>query len=179
MPGHCVGYIAYTRCTNTRDFIEKKLIAAGCKKIVTQHYPYDSHALKSCLQELSKGDVLITWRLDKTIPKYQNKVLWVADILERGISILSLADRLTLSGELNHPGGRLCNYLKVWRTLPYSKRLVCGRYHRLNPEQTESIYHAINNKQSTISVQARKYSVSRTTLYAAMKRYAKENNLDE
>lgn len=175
MKNKCIGYIPYTPCENTQAFIQEKLRAVGCNEIIAQPACYDDKSLDACINGLKEGDTLITWRLDRTVPKYRNKVTWLTDILEKNIRVVALADHLELQKTSHHPGWRLCNYFKAARAQVHHKHHNCGRYHRLNHEQTASIYQAITSKQSTISLQARKYSVSRTTLYAAIKRYAEEN----
>lgn len=90
------GYIFYIESTNTRSFIRAKLLEANCDLIYEQTFPHDSQTLRTCLQELNPGETLVLWRVDKTIPKYHNKVTWLTDILARDIRIISLADMLTL-----------------------------------------------------------------------------------
>ena len=171
------GYIPYTLNDKTRNYIKEKILAANCHDIVIQPCLHDKKTLAICLDSLKKGDVLITWRLDRLTPHNENKACCLSGILKRGITIIGLADNIVLKQGEEHAGGRICHYFNRINTSD-SSLLRRKRKRRLNNGQIRSIIHVIKDKKSTISDLARQYGVSRTTVYVTLKRYAEENDFE-
>jgi DNA invertase Pin-like site-specific DNA recombinase len=152
-------------------------MAAGCNEIFIQTCPLDKDSLSSCLESLNENDRLITWRLDKLPPRDEKKACWLSNTLSRGIIIFGLADNISLQQGEEHAGSRICHYFnRITKSHRAFHRKKCQK--KLDIEQIENITHAIRNKQSTISNLAVQYNVSRTTLYATLKRYAQENDFE-
>jgi hypothetical protein len=106
------GYIFYTPSEKTRVFIYKMFLSENCKIIYEQSSPHDLDTLHNCICDLTHGDTLILWRIDKSIPKYHNKLSWITNILKQKVRIISLADRLTIDFSPEHPSSRFLYYLK-------------------------------------------------------------------
>lgn len=106
------GYITYTPSVNTKVFIYNMFQSSNCSVIYEQSSPHDLDTLQSCINGLSPGNTLVLWRLDKSIPKYHNKINWLTSILSREVSIICLADRITIEHTPEHPLSRLCFFLK-------------------------------------------------------------------
>ena len=175
MNNRTFGYIYPVDCTHSRNYQRTSLIDAGCEIIYEEKSMFQSIELNKCINELRNGDKLIVLRVNKLFSNRKMMLDWLIELTKRNITIISVADALTLSSEKNGSALRLCLALKKLHEQRKKKhKLKTCRPCRLTEQQTTFIYQSLQRKEASITELAQRYQVSRTTLYTALKRFKVE-----
>ena len=102
-----IGYARVSTGEQSLDLQIEDLQKAGCQKIFTDKASgtkSERPGLKKCLEELSQGNVLVVWRLDRLGRSLQHLVAVVTELRNRDVGFVSLNDgainTTTASGEL-------------------------------------------------------------------------------
>ena len=144
----------------------------------------DRPGLKTCLQYLRTGDVLVVWKLDRLGRSLPHLMEIVTDLRARSVGFRSLTeaiDTTTAMGELLfHIFGALAQYERalirerVMAGLEAAKRRGKrgGRPRRMDDERIEAAKALLANPNMTISSAARSVGVARSTLVDSLKRVA-------
>ena len=133
--------------------------------------------LESCLKALRSGDVLVVWRLDRLGRSLSDLVRIVGDLEGRGVGFVSLTESI----QTNSPAGRLVFH--VFAALAEFERNLIrertraglaaarargrkgGRKPALDDRQVREIRALLRDPEIQVTDVARRYGVSRTTLY--------------
>ncbi|HSW60546.1 MAG TPA: recombinase family protein [bacterium] len=102
-----VGYARVSTFEQNLDLQTKELEKCGCVKIFKDKISgvkSERPGLENCLKNLSHGDILVVWRLDRLGRSLKDLVSIVSELKDRGIKFKSLRDgtidTTTASGEL-------------------------------------------------------------------------------
>lgn len=141
----------------------------------------DRPGLKSCLDYLREGDILIVWRLDRLGRSLPQLIEIISDLKKRGIGFRSLnetIDTTNATGELLfHIFGALAQYERALireRVLAGLRAAEIrgrrgGRPRVIDIEKIEAARELIEGGR-TVSVAARALGVPRSTLVDSLKR---------
>ena len=162
------------------DLQRDALLLAGCDVIYEETINGNGTTrpeLELCRKALRSGDTLVVWRLDRLGRSLRDLVLIVSDFERSGIGFESLSDQI----ETNSFEGKAI--LQVFTALgEFERSLVRERTHvgfvaartrgrnggrkpKLGDEQVREIKALLDNPDNKVAEIARRYDVSRTTLY--------------
>lgn len=159
-----------------RDALEK----AGCGVIYEEAISGRSTArpeLEQCLKALRTGDTLVVWRLDRLGRSLRDLVQIVADLEQRGIHFESLTEKIetgSAAGKLQfHVFAALAEFERALireRTqaglaAARARGRAGGRKPKLDDKQVREIKALLRDPDIQVAEVARRYGVSRTTLY--------------
>ena len=174
------GYARVSTGDQTTDLQQDALEKAGCNRIFTDvasgakaHRPEFDHMLDL----LREGDTVVVWKLDRLGRSLQNLVELINDFDERGVQFRSLTESIDTST----PGGTLV--FNIFGSLAQFESdlirertragLVAarargrsgGRRPKLTPQQIKEIKRLMTDPTIPVSTIAKRYKVSRTTIY--------------
>ena len=183
-----IGYmrISTSETRQSTDLQRDALIAAGIDPRnvhddVASGAKVDRPGLKRCLEYLTKGDVLVVWKLDRLGRSLPHLVTLLEELRGRGVQFRSLTegmDTTTPSGELlfNMVASlaqfeRALIRERVNAGLEAARRRgrIGGRPRAITDERMDLIHAALADGRSKAEV-ARAFGVNRTTLHRALKR---------
>ncbi|BBH10758.1 DNA invertase [Chromobacterium haemolyticum] len=133
--------------------------------------------LEQCRKALRAGDTLVVWRLDRLGRSLQDLVQIVADLEQRGVHFESLTEKIetgSASGKLQfHMFAALAEFERTLireRTLAglaaaRARGRAGGRKPKLDARQVCEIKALLRDPDIQVAEVARRYGVSRTTLY--------------
>lgn len=133
--------------------------------------------LEHCLKALRCGDTLVVWRLDRLGRSMQDLVKIVADLEQAGVGFLSLSEKIetqSASGKLTfHVFAALAEFernlirerTQAGLIAARARGRIGGRKPKLGEKQVREIRALLADPASQVSDIARRYGVSRTTLY--------------
>ncbi|MDQ0457713.1 recombinase family protein [Rhizobium paknamense] len=175
-----VGYARVSSKDEHLDLQRDSLQLAGCC-VIFEEVASSRRAvrpeLEQCLKALRSGDTLVVWRLDRLGRSLSDLVKIVADLALRGINFESLTEKI----ETCSADGKLV--FNVFVTLQEFERSLIrerthaglaaarargrsgGRKPKLGEEQLKEIKALLRDPDIQVADVARRYGVSRTTLY--------------
>lgn len=180
---HRIGYARVSTDDQKLDLQRDALLAAGCSVIYEETASGKAAArpeLEQCRKALRAGDTLVVWRLDRLGRSLHDLVQIVADLEQRGVHFESLSEKI----ETGSATGRLM--LHVFAALAEFERNLIrertvaglaaarargragGRKAKLDDKDVRAIRALWRDKSISVSDIARRYGVSRTTLYKAL-----------
>lgn len=175
-----VGYGRVSTDDQHLDLQRDALKKAGCCLIYEEKMSgktADRPELAQCVKALRPGDTLVVWRLDRLGRSLQDLLRIVADLELRGISFESLTEKI----ETGSAAGRLVFH--VFAALSEFERNLIrertqaglaaarargrsgGRKPKLHEKQVREIKALLRDPEILVAEVARRYGVSRTTLY--------------
>lgn len=175
-----IGYARVSTDDQHLDLQRDALTRAGCSAIYEEAASGKSAArpeLEQCRKALRAGDTLVVWRLDRLGRSLPDLVQIVADLERQGVGFESLTERI----ETGSAAGRLVFH--VFAALAEFERGLIrertqaglaaarargragGRRPKLDEQQVREIKVLLRDPGIQVANVARRYGVSRTTLY--------------
>lgn len=162
------------------DLQRDALNQAGCGVIYEEAASGNNAARperEQCRKALRAGDTLVVWRLDRLGRSLHDLVQIVADLEQRGVHFESLTEKIetgSASGKLQfHVFAALAEFERTLireRTLAglaaaRARGRAGGRKPKLDARQVREIKALLRDPDIQVAEVARRYGVSRTTLY--------------
>lgn len=175
-----IGYARVSTDDQHLDLQRDALQQAGCRVIYEEAASGKSAArpeLEQCRKALRAGDTLVVWRLDRLGRSLTDLVQIVADLEQRGVYFESLTEQI----ETGSAAGKL--QFHVFAALAEFERSLIrertragldaarargrsgGRKPKLGAKDVKEIQVLWRDKSISVADIARRYGVSRTTLY--------------
>ena len=175
-----IGYARVSTDDQHLDLQRDALMKAGCSVTYEEKASgktADRPELDQCLKALRAGDTLVVWRLDRLGRSLQDLLRIVDDLKERGIGFVSLTEKI----ETDNAAGKLVFH--VFAALSEFERSLIrertqaglaaarargragGRKPKLDEKQVREIKALLRDPDIHVADVARRYGVSRTTLY--------------
>ena len=178
-----IGYARVSTDDQNLDLQRDSLERAGCVTIYEEKVSgksADRPELEHCLRALRDGDTLVVWRLDRLGRSLPDLVRIVAELERRKIGFESLTEKIATDSA----AGRLIFHLFA-ALAEFERNLIRERTHaglaaarargrkggrppKLDQKQIREIRALLRDPDVRVSDVARRYSVSRSTLYAAV-----------
>lgn len=179
-----IGYARVSTDDQNLNLQVDALTASGCESIYQEHASGKSTArpeLENVLKALRSGDVLTVWRLDRLGRSLNDLVKIVADLESRGVGFASLTEQINTDS----PSGKLVFHLfaslaEFERNLIRERTLAGlkaarsrgkrgGRPDKLSPKDRAMAQALMQNRHNSVGDIARRFGVSRSTLYRLAK----------
>lgn len=175
--------IGYARVSIDDQHLELQrdaLKQAGCDVIYEEAASGKNTArpeLEQCRKALRAGDTLVVWRLDRLGRSLPDLVQIVAEFEKRGVNFESLTERIetgSASGQLQfHVFAALAEFerglirerTQVGLAAARARGRAGGRKPKLDDQQVREIKALLSDSDIKVAEVARRYGVSRTTLY--------------
>lgn len=175
-----IGYARVSTNDQNLDMQRDALKAAGCSVIYEETASGKGSTrpeLEQCRKALRQGDTLIVWRLDRLGRNLPDLVQLVTELEQKGISFESITERI----ETGSAAGKLVFH--VFSALAEFERNLIrertnaglaaarargragGRKPKLDEKDVKEIRALWRDKSIPVADIARRYGVSRTTLY--------------
>jgi len=175
-----IGYARVSTDDQTLDLQLDALAISGCDTVYRETASgksKDRPELVHCLKALRAGDVLVVWRLDRLGRSLSDLVRVVSELEQRGVGFESLTEKIdttSATGRLTfHVFAALAEFerniirerTKAGLDAARARGRKGGRKPALNDKQVREIRALLADPQIQVSDVARKFGVSRTTLY--------------
>lgn len=133
--------------------------------------------LIQCLKALRSGDTLVVWRMDRLGRSLSDLVKTISDLEARGVGFESLTEKIETSsatGKLMfHVFAAMAEFernlirerTQAGLAAARARGRVGGRKHKLDEQQKKEIKALLRDPDISISEVAKRYGVSRTTIY--------------
>ncbi|NHN84767.1 helix-turn-helix domain-containing protein [Acetobacter musti] len=175
-----IGYARVSTEDQHLDLQRDALQQAGCRVIYEETASGKNAArpeLEQCRKALRSGDTLVVWRLDRLGRSLPDLVHIVADLERGGVSFESLSEKIetgSAAGKLVfHVFAALAEFERsLIRERTYAGLAAArargrsgGRKPKLHDKQLREIRALLRDPDIRVTDVARRYNVSRTTLY--------------
>lgn len=175
-----IGYARVSTDDQHLDLQRDALTKAGCSVTFEEKArgkTADRPELEQCLQVLRAGDTIVVWRLDRLGHSLQDLLRIVADLEQRDIAFESLIEKIDTSnaaGQLIlHVFAALSEFernlirerTQVGLAAARARGRAGGRKPKLDDKQVREIKALLRDPDIQVADVARRYGVSRTTLY--------------
>ena len=179
-----IGYARVSTQEQNLDLQIDALTAHGCEKIYQEHASgknTERPELESCLKALRAGDLLCVNKLDRLGRNLADLIRIVSDLEKQGIGFVSLSENIdtsTPSGVLTlHIFSALSEYERslirertnAGISAARDRGRVGGRPSKLTGKNLAMAKELMANKDNDVSEIAKKFDVSRATLYRLTK----------
>ena len=176
-----IGYARVSTDDQTLDLQLDALTSSGCNTVYEETASgksKDRPELVHCLKALRQGDVLVVWRLDRLGRSLPDLVRIVSDLEQRGVGFESLTEKIdttSATGRLTfHVFAALAEFerniirerTKAGLDAARARGRKGGRKPALNDKQVREIRALLADPEIQVGEVARRYGVSRTTLYS-------------
>lgn len=175
-----IGYARVSTDDQHLDTQRDALAQAGCD-VIYEDAASGKNAvrpeLEQCRKALRPGDTLVVWRLDRLGRSLSDLVLIVADLEQCGVHFESLTEQIetgSAAGELQfHVFAALAEFerglirerTRAGLAAARARGRVGGRKPKLDEKQVREIKALLRDPSIQVTDVARRYGVSRTTLY--------------
>lgn len=182
-----IGYARVSTGDQNLEMQRDALMAAGCSLIYEETASGKGVVrpeLEQCRKALRPGDTLIVWRLDRLGRSLPDLVKIVAELEQKGIGFESITERIetsSASGKLVfHVFAALSEFernlirerTKAGLAAARARGRSGGRKPKLDEKDVREIRALWRDKSIPVADIARRYGVSRTTLYKHLDRPA-------
>lgn len=180
--------IGYARVSTHDQNIEmqmRALRAAGCAEIYSDQglsgASRSRPGLVRSLNELSAGDTLVIWRLDRLGRSLSHLIEVVAELGRKEIGLYSISESIDTASAggilIFHIMGALAEFeraliserTKAGMSAAKARGSAIGRPIKLMPDEVDAALEAIG-QGVPLAAAARQFGVSRSTLYRSMRR---------
>lgn len=180
---HRIGYARVSTDDQNLDLQRDALSKSACTAIYEETASGKSAGrpeLGHCLKALRSGDALVVWRLDRLGRSLPDLVRIVSDLERRGIGFESLTEKI----ETNSAAGKLVFHVfaalaefernvirertQAGLSAARARGRVGGRKPSLNEKQKREIRALLKDPSITVKDVAKRYGVSRTTIYKSV-----------
>ena len=180
MVAHRLGYARVSTDDQNLDLQRDALERAGCHRFYEERASgksADRPQLEECLADLRPGDTLIVWRLDRLGRSLPDLVRIVGDLEQRGVGFESLAEHIETSSATGklvfHVFAALAEFernlirerTRAGLDAARARGRTGGRKPKIGDKERREIRALYDAKTVPVSDIARRYGVSRTTLY--------------
>ena len=189
-PAACarLGYARVSTDDQNLDLQRDALTQADCRQVYEEKASgkgADRPELDHVLADLRPGDTLVVWRLDRLGRNLGDLVRIVSDLRNKGVGFESLTERIdtvTATGELVfHLFASLAQFernlirerTRAGLASARARGRKGGRPPKLGPKEVREIRVLLRDPEVTVSSVAKRYGVSRVTLYAHLNAPAK------
>lgn len=177
---HRVGYARVSTDAQQLSLQRDALMQADCVSIYEETASGKNAQrpeLEQCLKALRAGDTLVVWRLDRLGRSLPDLLRIVGELKQRGIGFESLTERIeagTASGDLIfHVFAALAEFerelirerTQAGLAAARARGRAGGRKPKLDEKQVREIKALLSDPDIQVTEVARRYGVSRTTLY--------------
>jgi len=175
-----IGYARVSTDDQHLDLQRDALLANGCHVIYEEKISgksTDRPELANCMKALRNGDTLVVWRLDRLGRSLKDLIDIVADLESKDINFMSLTEKV----ETESAAGKLTFHLfaalseferniirertKAGLAAARARGRKGGRRPCLDPNKIREIKALMADPTIKVSVIAKRYGVSRATLY--------------
>lgn len=175
-----IGYARVSTDDQHLDLQRDALTQAGCSVIYEEAVSGKNVArpeLNQCCKALREGDTLVVWRLDRLGRSLPDLVTIVADLEQRGVHFESLTEQIetgSAAGKLQfHVFAALAEFerslirerTQAGLAAARARGRLGGRKPKLDDRQVREIKALLRDPDIQVAEVARRYGVSRTTLY--------------
>ena len=175
-----IGYARVSTDDQHLDLQRDALMQAGCGVIYEEAASGKSAArpeLEQCRKALRAGDTLVVWRLDRLGRSLPDLVHVVNDLEQRGVGFESLTEKIETSSAAGklifHVFAALAEFERglirerthAGLSAARARGRVGGRKPKLEEKQVREIKALLRDPDIQVSEVARRYGISRTTLY--------------
>jgi len=175
-----IGYARVSTDDQNLDLQRDALTRSGCVTIYEETASGKSSSrieLEHCQKALRAGDTLVVWRLDRLGRSLSDLVKIISDLEREGITFESLGEKIdtgSASGKLQfHVFAALAEFERnlirertlAGLTAARARGRVGGRKPKLSDKQIREIKALLTYPQAQVTEVAKRYGVSRATLY--------------
>ncbi len=175
-----IGYARVSTDDQHLDLQRDALQQAGCALIYEEAASGKNAArpeLAQCCKALRAGDTLVVWRLDRLGRSLPDLVHIVADLEQRGVGFESLTEKIETTGAAGklvfHMFAALAEFerglirerTQAGLAAARARGRTGGRKPKLDEKQVREIKALLRDPDIYVADVARRYGVSRTTLY--------------
>lgn len=175
-----IGYARVSTDDQHLDLQRDALAQGGCGVIYEEAASGKNMArpeLEQCPKALRAGDTLVVWRLDRLGRSLPDLVQIVTDLEQRGIGFESLTEKIETgcaTGKLifhvfaalaEFERGLIRERTHAGLAAARARGRAGGRKPKLDDQQVKEIKALLRNPDIQVADVARRYGVSRTTLY--------------
>ncbi|MHA6876812.1 recombinase family protein [Ralstonia pseudosolanacearum] len=175
-----IGYARVSTDDQHLDLQRDALTRAGCGAIYDEAASGKNAArpeLEQCRKALRAGDTLVVWRLDRLGRSLPDLVQIVADLERQGVGFESLTEKIetgSAAGKLvfhvfaalaEFERGLIRERTQAGLVAARARGRVGGRKPKLDAQQVREIKALLRDPDIQVADVARRYGVSRTTLY--------------
>ena len=180
-----IGYARVSTLEQNLDLQRDALTKSGCELIYEEKISGGKTSnrpeLEHCRKALRSGDTLVVWRLDRLGRSLSDLVKIIGELEKDGIAFESLSEKIetaTSTGKLMfHVFSALAEFERnlirertvAGLTSARARGRIGGRKRKLNDKQVREIKALLTDKTAIINEIAKRYGVSRTTLYDSIK----------
>jgi len=175
-----IGYARVSTDDQNLDLQRDALTKAGCAVIYEETASGKSSQrieFEHCRKAMRSGDTLVVWRLDRLGRSLSDLVKIIGDLERDGVTFESLGEKVdtgSASGKLQfHVFAALAEFernlirerTKAGLAAARARGRVGGRPSKLSDKQIREIRMLLSDPECQVSDLAKRYGVSRTTLY--------------
>jgi len=177
-----IGYARVSTDDQNLDLQRDALTKAGCNPIYEEKSSGKGAGVErqewvQCLKALRSEDTLVVWRLDRLGRSLSDLVRIVGELEQRGVGFESLTEKIetsSASGKLIfHVFASLAEFernlirerTRAGLDAARARGRIGGRTPKLDERQVREIRAMLRDPQVNVSDVARRYGVSRTTIY--------------
>lgn len=178
--GKRIGYARVSTDDQNLDLQRDALALAGCSTVYEETISgksADRPELGHCLKALRNGDTLVVWRLDRLGRSLPDLVGIVSSLEQEGVACESITERIettSAAGKLIfHVFAALAEFernlirerTRAGLAAAHARGRKGGRKPALDDRQVREIRALLRDPEIQVTDVARRYGVSRTTLY--------------
>jgi len=187
-----IGYARVSTDDQNLDLQRDAITREGCHQLYKEKASGKSAGIErpelaQCLKALRAGDTLVVWRLDRLGRSLSDLVRIVSELEQRGVGFESIMEKIDTGSaagvyffaslaefERNLIRERTRAGLNAAR----ARGRLGGRKHKLDDKQVREIRALLRDPQVNVSDVAKRYEVSRTTIYKYVEAVVPTRSLD-
>jgi len=190
-----IGYARVSTDDQNLDLQRDAITREGCHQLYKEKASGKSAGIErpelaQCLKALRAGDTLVVWRLDRLGRSLSDLVRIVSELEQRGVGFESIMEKIdtgSAAGKLIfHVFASLAEFernlirerTRAGLNAARARGRLGGRKHKLDDKQVREIRALLRDPQVNVSDVAKRYEVSRTTIYKYVEAVVPTRSLD-